>query len=66
MPGIDFFAQELKLQEFFNGLSSFSCFPRYPLSEPTESDGDPCSRIMALVQFLPSPEEQISVVQVKL
>ena len=67
--GIDFFAQELSSQNSaenclvapFSGSSSFSCCSRYPLSEPTESDGYSCSTIMAFVQFLASSDGQISV-----
>ena len=52
----------LPKRELFSGSSSFSCCSRYPLSEPTESDGYSCSPIMAFVQFLASSDEQISVV----
>ena len=41
---------------------SFYCCSRYPLSEPTDSDGYSCSPIMAFVQFFASSDEQISVV----
>ena len=65
--GIDFFAQDLSSENcLVVPPVALACCSRYPLSEPAESDGYSCSPIMAFVQLLVSPYEQISIVHLRI